>query len=293
MTTRPGTAKRPTKPKMTFEVIDVTPDLAKEWIGIANYQNRKLRNGRVESYADMMRRGQWVMTGDPIRFDVNGRLIDGQHRLHALALADVTLPMLVISDAPEDAFHVIDSGLMRSYADSLQGVSSGANKAAAIRLIYAYELEADVRLRNSLMLVNRVDVVDFYNAHTSEIEFAWTEGDRVYRRHTAGNGTAWVAFVYLTNQINPDLSWQFIESIAIGASLGATDPRLALRNWLSNARRLPNAGHHLGVYIKAWNDWLNGARRTLIGGFKPGEAFPRLVEVDRRVPEPTKEDDDD
>ena len=61
-----------------------------------------------------------------------------------------------------------------------------------------------------------------------------------------------------------------------GANLSPGDPRLALRNWLSNNRRLPTAGHHLGLLIKAWNAWMGGATRALMI-LRDDEAFPVLA----------------
>jgi hypothetical protein len=66
----------------------VTPELAKQWLE-ANTHNRPLSEELVIAYMVDMLDGRWQYNGDAIRFDHTGRLIDGQHRLHACIEAGV------------------------------------------------------------------------------------------------------------------------------------------------------------------------------------------------------------
>lgn len=103
---------------MRFEIIDVTPTLAGQLLN-ANTGNRRLRKDHVHDLAQRMRRGEWRLSPEAISFDVNGRLIDGQHRLNAIVDSGVTCRMLVVFDAPAESFAVIDQGIRRSIADVL------------------------------------------------------------------------------------------------------------------------------------------------------------------------------
>ena len=68
----------------TFMVISVTPTLAAAWLALNN-NNRRAADRVVARYRADMLEGRWEFAGDPIRFDAQGNLIDGQHRLLALA----------------------------------------------------------------------------------------------------------------------------------------------------------------------------------------------------------------
>lgn len=275
-------SKRPAAaPEPSVTVAEVTPDEARHWLGTCNYANRKLRPERVRAYAEQMRRGQWHFAGDPIRFDMDGKLSDGQHRLAAVVAADMPVTFVIIRDLPVDTYKVIDSGLSRTYGDVLGSTHGAVQKAAAIRLLYAYELDADPRLRDSLSLITRIDVADYYAEHHSIIDAADKTAGRMYAAFRSGNKTAWTAFIIIVWRIDRDLADQFLNGVVSGANLGAGDARLALRNWLSNDRKLPGAGHYLGMYIKGWNAWLAGASRTIIA-FRPDEPFPKPATVDNR-----------
>lgn len=61
-------------PTMTHR--HITPRIAKTMLS-HNTGNRPLRKAVVQRYATDMENGDWQDNGDPIRFDTNGRLIDG------------------------------------------------------------------------------------------------------------------------------------------------------------------------------------------------------------------------
>lgn len=270
---------------ITIETI--TPELARQYLG-PNRENRKIRQRRVEMYADQMRRGQWQGTGDPFRFDPAGRLLDGQHRLLAVIASKVPLEdAVVIRDVPTEAFKVLDTGLGRGTGDSLGVTVDNSNrKAAACRLLWVMDAGGDPRLSVDLGLVTRTDVFDYYQQHRLAIDAAVPASERVYRTFRSSNPTAWTALIVLGWRINPDWTNEFVERIISGVDLGAGDPRLALRNFLARDNERRSAGQHLALYIKAWNDWLANERRQLVS-IRPDEIFPLLRS--ERITKPLEE----
>lgn len=78
------------------KIVQVTPAMAKEWLS-KNPKNRKLSLPLARQYASDMKHGEWKLTHQGIAFDKNGNLLDGQHRLMGIVIADVTIPMLVVT----------------------------------------------------------------------------------------------------------------------------------------------------------------------------------------------------
>ena len=79
----------------------ITPELAQEYLKYNTENYRSINKFRVMSYASDMKNGKWQLNGEAIKFDVNGKLIDGQHRLQAIVSAGVPAEMLVIRDVEE------------------------------------------------------------------------------------------------------------------------------------------------------------------------------------------------
>jgi len=94
--------------------VDVSPDLAVQWLNLEHPENRKSATTTVDDYRTMMGNNLWsCMTGEPIKFDVIGRLIDGGHRLRAIIALGESVPMFVVWGCPVETFHLLDQGRAR------------------------------------------------------------------------------------------------------------------------------------------------------------------------------------
>lgn len=105
-----------------IELTKVTPKLAREYL-LHNVGNRALRPSHVETLRASFERGEYVQTHQGIAFDTKGRLIDGQHRLTAIAaLKDGTFPMFVTHGLDRDSVFPVTDAIQakRSIADVLQ-----------------------------------------------------------------------------------------------------------------------------------------------------------------------------
>lgn len=101
---------------MKSEIETITPAKAAKFLQ-SNHSNRAIRSTNVKAFAQAIKDGRWLKTHQGIAFDVNGRLIDGQHRLSAIVMANIPVEMLVSRDVVEDAFKVTDSGAKRNIGD--------------------------------------------------------------------------------------------------------------------------------------------------------------------------------
>lgn len=120
---------------LTIEVKEVTPEVAKDILENHNNLNRHRNKAHVKALLNNMKQGTWRFNGDTIRFDKDGELIDGQHRLAALVEFGNPLPMIVISGFDKDTLKTIDQEVKpRNLSDlfKIDGVKEGNNVAAII-----------------------------------------------------------------------------------------------------------------------------------------------------------------
>ena len=100
-----------------MEYVDVTPEMAKEWVKkISPDKQRKLNQARCVEYAEQMKAGLWGLSTDAIGFSTDDNLINGQHRLYAIILSNTTQRFLVVRDLPPETLNNIDIGLGRRIA---------------------------------------------------------------------------------------------------------------------------------------------------------------------------------
>lgn len=128
--------KAQAKSGVSFERTTITPELAEAFLD-KNTSNRKLSAATVKKYTADMRAGLWEFTGDPIRFDQDGTLIDGQHRLAACIKAQKPFDAVIIYNMPSTTKDVLDGGRRRSAADvlSIHGHSSSSVIATMVRCV--------------------------------------------------------------------------------------------------------------------------------------------------------------
>jgi hypothetical protein len=128
---------------MRVEQLDITPEMAMAMLQ-GNTSNRKADKKRIAQYAAEMKAGRWKFTTQTIGIGSNGRVVDGQHRLYAIVESEATLPFLVVFEADETTFDVIDTGKVRTGNDiwAIDG-KTAPNIAAIARLTYLYTNRRD------------------------------------------------------------------------------------------------------------------------------------------------------
>lgn len=125
----------------------VTPSIAKSWLE-KNTGNRNLNPIHVTELACAMLDDEWRENGEAIKLSRNGRVLDGQHRLHAIVESGRSITTAVFTDLPEEIQDTIDLGMKRTIGDALhmEGVANSVRVGGALRFLDAY-LRGTMRLR--------------------------------------------------------------------------------------------------------------------------------------------------
>jgi hypothetical protein len=105
-----------TQPIVTTETI--TPELARHLLE-GNTRNRKPIPKKVQELANAIISGHWLVTHQGIAVAPDGTLLDGQHRLMAIAKAGIAVKMMICRNLPPESFDAIDRGTTRRMRDVL------------------------------------------------------------------------------------------------------------------------------------------------------------------------------
>ena len=109
-------AKKKKVVKRQYRELNITPKRAAEMLKRSealNIPQRPCSKAWVEKYARMMRMGDWECNGVTIKLSARGAVVDGQHRLAAVVLANVPIRMAVAQNVAISAliFHYPTFGL--------------------------------------------------------------------------------------------------------------------------------------------------------------------------------------
>lgn len=244
-----------------IEVVEITPALAEEWLK-RNKVNRRLKNDKIKQYAHDMSAGKWKMTAEAIKFSKDGRLIDGQNRLNAVIEANVPVVFLVAHGLDEDAQLVMDSGAVRSKADSLYflGYTDTKSLAPAASTLMAYR---DGFFKNCGVSRNpsytKSDLAVFLSDNDKLVEFV-PFAKKVQRSLPLPIGALATA-IHEFSSIDPDATLDFFDRIIDMRTNGTGDPVQVLIKRVTEDRmrnkRLTNA-MSLFYLFRAWNAYRDG-----------------------------------
>ena len=240
----------------------ITPELATEWL-TKNTSNRGLRDQAVLQYARDMLMDRWLLTGETIKFDTEGKLLDGQHRLEAIVKCNRTVPMFVARGLEPDAQKVMDTNLKRTTGDmlKLQGFTNHMTLAAVVRLAMTYQTNVPPTRRKSTAsnAPTHIEVSEFVEKNPEIVDAVNTT---MRYRNTIDippsvTGVVW----WELSKLDPDMCNTFFESLANNTTNGVGDPRNALIQRLFSARRNSESipqNAYLSMIFRVWNAWIRG-----------------------------------
>lgn len=242
-----------------IEILDVTPALALEWLA-SNENNRRLRPPIVAKYARDMANGDWAMTGEAIKLDFAGNLIDGQHRLNAVVRSGATIPMVVVKNLHPESQSVMDAGAKRSQADALvlDGVPNAQLMVGIARLCLkvpalGYSPKSEIDPSNA-------QVHRFVREHESALMRA-TEQASSYRKKIDLLPSTIGATLMRLSEVDVFETATFFDSLADMRTEGPGDPRYALLSRLrkmKNNRIAKNSVYEVSLVLRVWNKWRAG-----------------------------------
>ena len=126
----------------------ITPEMACEWLK-RNTRNRSVNRGHLERLVRDLKEGRWVVTHQGIAFGADGTLLDGQHRLAAIAESGVPAMCVVWEDVAEESVLGMDQGKDRNGKDVIaivDGEKLSAREAACVNAMIKGMMFAPVTL---------------------------------------------------------------------------------------------------------------------------------------------------
>jgi len=240
--------------KITKQLI--TPAIAEAYLD-RNEKNRNVSIISVRKYANDMAIGAWKEnTYEFIKIGKSGRVLDGQHRLLAIVMANVPVVMHVAFDVDESVFDVLDTGKYRSAGDvfTIEGVKN-AKTLSGIMIIYKSLLDnkktrdGNRRPTNAeLLAIYRNDVI-FWDGVTTKARAWYMAFSGVLSPSTIGG------FYALFTHYRDDVAHKFMDQLCTGKEI-TNNTLYLLRNKLI-ADKVSNLkmkqSYRNALIIKAWN----------------------------------------
>jgi hypothetical protein len=257
------------------KVVKVTPVHAAHLLE-KNTRNREVSQGTVDKYARDMKAGRWKLNGETIKFDWNGELRDGQHRLWAVLQADEPVDLEFAENLDPAVMDTIDTGRARSFGDVLRigGAAYSKELAAVLRWQYMYDRKS-ISTKGGVSHSELKEVAEKY----TDLESLIPEALKYTRaRRMLGPGIWCFVFASMC-RIGIARAIEFAEQLDSGENLTKGMPALTLRErMMANITAKAKISRIMvcAMAIKAANAHLHAKSLTVLK-WQEGEGFPEFV----------------
>lgn len=270
-------------PRVDVTLSRVTPEMAHEWLDAAG-PNRRLNEAQVDRFVTDMLAGNWMSaeTTETIKFDASGVLVDGQHRLAAVAASGKAQQFWVARNVPTSAIEMVDTGRSRSFADVLTmgGGDGSSSRRLAATLKWIYHLEHDSALTSG-RAVSHAELRRTLEAHPGAVHAV----TRAYESRDVTPQSVLAAVYALAREQRPRRADEWLEAVQEGADIGRSHPAFVLRRKFRRAESGAGTHQMRGPYaaalmIKSWNAFVAGEEVTTLewrGRGSKDEAFPKIA----------------
>lgn len=250
--------------QLSFE--DIDPTLARAYLAKNIDNNRNPMVDRISRMVRDMLSGDWISTADPIKFNADDKLIDGQHRLRAIIESKTTQRFLVARDLDENAVYVIDTGATRTAAQALKIATGGEMHSAATvvaiaQVVHAYDSGILVHAASNFSTKDRMtnaEAIEYIGLNKEALEIAQRMAAWVRKNAPLPESVLGAAYFILA-RIDAEAASMFFGRIREGsAGFTVSDPVTTLTRRLYqdkiNQRRVSPA---LALYyiLRSWNAW--------------------------------------
>jgi hypothetical protein len=282
-----------------MEIETITPAKAKQYLA-TRVANRTLSESKVLEYGIAMEADRWSLNGETIKFDADGHLFDGQHRLEACILAQVSFRSYVVRGVKDaNAMSTVDTGKGRSHTDvwTIAGHKSAAMTSTIALMVILYEqgrvswngfigrqiprtsavASAAKRTPMASSYVSKEELLGFGETNITRLAAAahFVQSSPVRKVMSA---QAAGALYYFAERKDPVAIGQFLNDVGTGIGLAAGDPALVLRDHVAFRTRAGSKLHRayvFGMMIKAWNARRAGIKIKVLR-VGDGEQFPKV-----------------
>lgn len=273
---------------MKTKVETITPYKAKDLLK-RNTKNRPVSDKRVRHYSRLMKDGKWYLTHQGIAISENDVIIDGQHRLLAIIMANTSVDVNITYGLDDETFKYVDVGYTRTLSNifAIENIPNYAKHSSGLSKYFSLKDKMiDVNTASDRSRIDSSDTHDdyliFYYAHEELLVKIQKQTSKYYSSYRIlKNSELYSYFCFL--MFNRDHSFEeiknFFDNVYMFNHDGrSTAPQLLFQKLISNATGVTEikSKHKSALINKAWNYYKKGRSPKILKWTEETEDFPNL-----------------
>lgn len=262
-------------PQIRATVQYVDPEWAQKLLATNPTHQRSISTANLRKIEGSLKDDNFVVNGQTIVTDEDGKLMDGQHRCQASVNTGIGFWTVFVSNVPKEYFKYMDNGKARSFNDVLKttGKLSSTNMSSTVARLAEYLIDpALVGTQKVFAHSQLLDVIEM----SPNIDRSVREVDKA-KHIVPPSRAAWMH--YVLHQVMPDDTEAFFSSISSGEMLSKTDAVFQFRSRILNDKARgfhPPLREQVALLIKTWNSYIE-RKPVRILRWGDAEDFPVLL----------------
>jgi len=261
----------------------IGPEEAKGLLQAASGRNyRRLSQRLVNVYASEMARGLWKSNGESLKFNGDGTLIDGQHRLNAVIQAGRSVEFLCVYEVETDAS--IDTGRRRTFGDELRhrNYPNYSAIAGVVKIVLHYEQGYANRNHLNQSYGVQTLVERFLQEEQRFVDVGTCIAGGGARKYVPPSSLGLIGIKGCDGMPSDNEAYQMYQAVIADGSI-AESPMFLLRERMIREKLTPNRMLSdkiaRALAVKAWNAFVVGDTPKRLSFNAVKEDFPKIVMV--------------
>jgi hypothetical protein len=258
-------------------LVEVTPAMAERFL-MRMVRNRAPIKRNVEFLSGELHKG-WSLNGEPLIFDEDDMMIDGQHRCLSCVNTGIPFTTLVVRKVARVLFDRIDTGSKRAPAHTLhaEGIANASHIASVIPRLLQWQRSGNWWDKTSDS--SNHDVKAGYFRFEGLASCVSVGAQMTVKLH--GTKSFWSTAYYIARALNAADADSFFAAVIDGAGLNRDDPRFVLRQKLlelsKEAHRVRLNDKTLAILFSVcWNAYRRRRPIKLINAHKHEAPLPLI-----------------
>lgn len=269
------------KPPFKVEYLMVTPKQADEWLLKSSqdplFRQRTIKTGDVRRWRNLMKTERFVhyLPNGVLCFDDQGGImLNGQHRMTALAGQEKSFGFVVFKNVPRWMFAYFDTNRVRTLKDvfHIGGRSTGPQTPSAMKLAMRYEeflkgVRSGAGWRHWNAQKDEHNDVDTFLQRRQELQDWYGVGEKV-NRYARLLVPSVMVFRFYQGLAWPDGDEElttFLEALVTGGNIAPNSPALQLREWAKESwynkdSIFAKRELHLALLMRSFDQHVRGTR---------------------------------
>lgn len=269
--------------------VKISQSLAVELLTF-NTKNRPIKPTHLKDLVEKMNADKWQFNGDNVRYSKTMVLLDGQHKLMAIAQSGKTQVLNIQSGLDDEVFDVIDNGFARTAGDvvAVAGYENHGTLSSAVKLIMSYnsqQLKEQSIANKAKPKYSNADVIDFLNKLSRDknelLQECCRQGNKWMYASKFFSAPTYGAFAYIFSLLDREQAFFFFDLLSSGQNIGKNNHSMIylLRQKLVNLqltnKQLKTVDKY-AVLIKSWNYYRKNKEIKQLS-WQPTEDFPKAI----------------